>query len=158
MSECPERSVVRIVRERQDFPGLGDFECEIADIVRRQIVFGFQAEFSHPSRYTSDMIRPATPPADIDAILALTAGTGFFKPLEVETLEDVLTDFFDHNYEFGHRCFVWDEAGSVRGYVYYAPEEMTERRLQIWAHPAWAGTLIGLLAVFWIGRKAAGVF
>ena len=38
------------------------------------------------------------------------------------------------------------------------PEEMTERRLQIWAHPAWAGTLIGLLAVFWIGRKAAGVF
>lgn len=38
------------------------------------------------------------------------------------------------------------------------PEEMTERRLQIWAHPAWAGTLIGLLGVFWIGRKAAGVF
>jgi uncharacterized membrane protein len=38
------------------------------------------------------------------------------------------------------------------------PEEMTERRLQIWAHPAWAGTLIGLLVIFWIGRKAAGVF
>ncbi len=37
-------------------------------------------------------------------------------------------------------------------------EEMTERRLQVWAHPAWAGTLIGLLALFWIGRKAAGVF
>jgi hypothetical protein len=37
-------------------------------------------------------------------------------------------------------------------------EEMIERRLQIWAHPGWAGTLIGLLAVFWIGRKAAGVF
>ncbi|HEX2746462.1 MAG TPA: hypothetical protein VHM91_00575 [Verrucomicrobiales bacterium] len=37
-------------------------------------------------------------------------------------------------------------------------EEMIERRLQIWAHPAWAGTLIGLLAIFWIGRKAAGVF
>ena len=37
-------------------------------------------------------------------------------------------------------------------------EEMIERRLQIWAHPGWAGTLIGLLAIFWIGRKAAGVF
>lgn len=35
---------------------------------------------------------------------------------------------------------------------------ITERRLQIWAHPAWAGTLIGLLTAFWIGRKAAGVF
>jgi hypothetical protein len=38
------------------------------------------------------------------------------------------------------------------------PEEMIERRLPLWAHPAWAGTLIGLLGVFWIGRKAAGVF
>jgi hypothetical protein len=38
------------------------------------------------------------------------------------------------------------------------PQEMTERRLQLWAHPAWAGILIGLLTVFWIGRKAAGVF
>lgn len=37
-------------------------------------------------------------------------------------------------------------------------EEMTERRLQIWGHPAWAGLLVTLLGVFWIGRKAAGVF
>lgn len=37
-------------------------------------------------------------------------------------------------------------------------EELIERRLQIWAHPGWAGALVGLLAVFWIGRKAAGVF
>ena len=38
------------------------------------------------------------------------------------------------------------------------PQEMTERRLQLWAHPAWAGILIALLAAFWIGRKAAGIF
>jgi hypothetical protein len=37
-------------------------------------------------------------------------------------------------------------------------EKMIERHLQIWAHPVWAGVLITLLAVFWIGRKAAGVF
>ncbi len=37
-------------------------------------------------------------------------------------------------------------------------EEMTERRLQVWAHPGWAGVLVALLATFWIGRKAAGVF
>lgn len=36
--------------------------------------------------------------------------------------------------------------------------ELTERRLQLWAHPAWAGFLILLLTLFWIGRKAAGVF
>lgn len=38
------------------------------------------------------------------------------------------------------------------------PQEMIERRLQIWAHPAWAGSLIALLVIFWVGRKAAGVF
>ena len=39
------------------------------------------------------------------------------------------------------------------------PEEKPiERRLQIWAHPIWAGLLVLLLAIFWIGRKVAGVF
>jgi hypothetical protein len=38
------------------------------------------------------------------------------------------------------------------------PEEMTERRQPIWAHPGWAGAIVTLLAIFWIGRKAAGVF
>lgn len=37
-------------------------------------------------------------------------------------------------------------------------EEPIERRVKIWAHPIWAGILILLLTVFWIGRKSAGVF
>jgi hypothetical protein len=37
-------------------------------------------------------------------------------------------------------------------------QKLIERRFQIWAHPVWAGTLIALLAIFWIGRKIAGVF
>lgn len=36
--------------------------------------------------------------------------------------------------------------------------EPQERRVQIWAHPGWAGLLVVLLGVFWAGRKAAGVF
>lgn len=36
--------------------------------------------------------------------------------------------------------------------------EPLERRVPIWAHPAWAGTLILLMGVFWVGRKAAGTF
>ena len=31
------------------------------------------------------------------------------------------------------------------------------RRIRIWAHPAWAGTIIGLLGLFWVGRKLVGV-
>jgi ribosomal protein S18 acetylase RimI-like enzyme len=78
------------------------------------------------------MIRPATE-ADTPALLALTAGTGFFKPMEVETLEEVLNDYFASNRDdFGHRCFVWEEAGSVRGYVYHAPEEMSDRTWYVW--------------------------
>jgi hypothetical protein len=36
--------------------------------------------------------------------------------------------------------------------------EPQERRVPIWAHPAWAGFLVVLLGVFWVGRKLAGAF
>ncbi len=31
------------------------------------------------------------------------------------------------------------------------------RRIRLWAHPAWAGTMVVLLLVFWAGRKLVGV-
>ena len=31
------------------------------------------------------------------------------------------------------------------------------RRIRLWAHPVWAGTLIGLLGIFWVARKLVGV-
>jgi uncharacterized membrane protein len=37
-------------------------------------------------------------------------------------------------------------------------QELEERRVQLWAHPAWAATLVLLMALFWAGRKAAGAF
>jgi uncharacterized membrane protein len=35
---------------------------------------------------------------------------------------------------------------------------LEERRIQLWAHPLWATTLVLLLGIFWGGRKAAGSF
>jgi hypothetical protein len=32
-----------------------------------------------------------------------------------------------------------------------------ERRLRLWCHPAWGATLLGLLTIYWIGRKIAGL-
>lgn len=78
------------------------------------------------------MIRSATE-ADTPAILALTAGTGFFKLMEVDTLAEVLGDYHNSNHDdFGHRCFVWEEAGHLLGYAYHAPEEMTDRTWYLW--------------------------
>jgi hypothetical protein len=36
------------------------------------------------------------------------------------------------------------------------PPEPAVRRKQIWASPYWAGTLLGLMGLFWIGRKTIG--
>lgn len=81
--------------------------------------------------YTAHMIRPATE-ADAPALLALSAGTGFFNALEIETLDGVLADYFASNRDdYGHRCFVLED-GAVRGYVYFAPEEMTDRTWYVW--------------------------
>jgi ribosomal protein S18 acetylase RimI-like enzyme len=72
------------------------------------------------------MLRPATA-ADTDALVTLTAGTGFFKPLELDALREVLDDYHGGNADLGHRCFVWEEAGARLGYVYHAPAPMTDR-------------------------------
>jgi ribosomal protein S18 acetylase RimI-like enzyme len=77
------------------------------------------------------IIRPVTD-ADTPAILALTAGTGFFKPTEVETLAEVLADYHDRYAAEGHRCLVWEDAGRMVGYVYHALEEMTDRTWCLW--------------------------
>jgi ribosomal protein S18 acetylase RimI-like enzyme len=76
------------------------------------------------------MLRPITP-ADTDAIVTLTARTGYFKPVEIETLREVLHDYHEKERENGHRAFAWDD-GHILGYVYHAPEEMTDRTWHLW--------------------------
>ncbi|MCI0699909.1 MAG: GNAT family N-acetyltransferase [Planctomycetia bacterium] len=71
------------------------------------------------------MLRPATP-ADTPALLVLTAETGYFKPMEVETLAEVMEDYYSEYQARGHRAFVWEVDGRILGYVYHAPEEMTD--------------------------------
>ena len=31
------------------------------------------------------------------------------------------------------------------------------RRIRLWASPFWAASMIGMLGVFWVGRKLVGV-
>ena len=51
-----------------------------------------------------------------------------------------------------------DPAAVIAAVAALPQPEPQERRIQLWAHPAWAGALILLLGIFWVGRKAAGTF
>ena len=72
------------------------------------------------------MIRPATP-ADTPALKALTAGTGVFKPHEIDVLQEVLDDFHAGHGNDQHAAVVLERDGWVVGYAYYAPDVMTDR-------------------------------
>ena len=71
------------------------------------------------------MIRPATP-ADTPDLRALTAGTGGFKPYEVEVLREVLDDFHAGAVGPDHAAVVAEQDGRIVGYAYYAPDVMTD--------------------------------
>src|SRR5919202_752398 len=72
------------------------------------------------------MIRPTTP-ADTPALLALTEGTGVFKPHEIEALDEVLSDYHAANHAEGHVAVTDERGGEGVGYAYYAPAAMTDR-------------------------------
>lgn len=77
------------------------------------------------------MLRPTTP-ADTPVLLALTAGTGVFKPHEVETLQEVLDDFHREGAEYGHVCLTLEDGGAAVGFVYFTPVAMTDRTWELW--------------------------
>jgi ribosomal protein S18 acetylase RimI-like enzyme len=72
------------------------------------------------------MIRPALP-ADTPTLKALTAGTGLFKPHEVEALQEVLDDYHSGRSGDDHVAIVEEHDGRLAGYAYYAPDIMTDR-------------------------------
>jgi ribosomal protein S18 acetylase RimI-like enzyme len=72
------------------------------------------------------MMRPVTP-ADTEALIELTAGTGYFKPVELVALREVLHDYHKEDQALGHRAFAWEVDGRILGYVYHAPTPMTDR-------------------------------
>ncbi len=72
------------------------------------------------------MIRP-TVPEDTPVLLELTAGTGVFKPLEIQALREVLDDYHATNRALGHRAATCEHGGTVTGFAYWAPAAMTDR-------------------------------
>ena len=77
------------------------------------------------------MLRPSEP-SETPALLAIAEGTGVFKPIEIQALAEVLGDYHAQEHANGHRCVTaWQDAQPI-GFVYWAPEEMTDRSWCLW--------------------------
>lgn len=78
------------------------------------------------------MIRP-TLPIDTPALLQITAQTGMFKPMEVETLREVL-DEYHATLPLGseHHCVTYERSAKPLGFAYAAPAAMTDRSWYLW--------------------------
>src|SRR5262245_2517223 len=77
------------------------------------------------------MIRP-TVAQDTAALLALTDGTGVFKPQELVALEEVLSDYHAAEHALGHRSITCEYQGQILGFAYYAPADLTDRTWYLW--------------------------
>jgi ribosomal protein S18 acetylase RimI-like enzyme len=71
------------------------------------------------------MIRPARP-EDTPTLLDIARGTGVFKPVEIDTLREVLDDYHAEAHAEGHRAVCYEQDGRVIGFAYYAPTAMTD--------------------------------
>jgi GNAT superfamily N-acetyltransferase len=78
------------------------------------------------SQAETTALRPSQP-ADSRALLAIAEGTGVFKPIEIQALEEVLSDYHEKERENGHRCVTAWQEGVPIGFVYWAPTPMTDR-------------------------------
>ncbi|MCZ2340361.1 MAG: GNAT family N-acetyltransferase [Bacteroidales bacterium] len=74
-----------------------------------------------------------TTPDDSSVLVTLAAGTGVFKPLEIDTLAEVLDDYHAVcQTEYGHLACTLTVDEVPAGFVYLAPVAMTDRTWEIW--------------------------
>jgi GNAT superfamily N-acetyltransferase len=83
------------------------------------------------NRAEVEELRPSQP-ADSRALIALAEDTGVFKPIEIQALEEVLTDYHAREQANGHRCLTAWRGEEPIGFVYWAPAAMTDRTWHLW--------------------------
>lgn len=77
------------------------------------------------------MIHPCEE-ADTDHLLALAAGTGVFEDHEIETLDEVLSDYHSQMQDYGHICITLQDDTAILGFAYFAPVAMADRTWELW--------------------------
>lgn len=79
------------------------------------------------------MFRPTTPD-DTASLLNAARGTEVFYPHEIETLEEVLADYYREGEEYSHLSLSWFPGPDqpAAGLVYLAPVAMTHHTWELW--------------------------
>lgn len=98
----------------------------------------------HPPDRPDPGIRP-TVAADTDELVAIAAGTGVFKPLELVTLRELLGEYHAADEPGGHAAVTLERDGRPAGFAYFAPTAMTDRTWHLyWIIVRKAGQAKGL--------------
>ena len=109
-----------------------------------------------PSEPGDHLLRLTAPEAGsaLDAVISVQGATREKRghPAKVDVLREIA------QLTRGRLIESSDPAAVIAAIAALPPPPAQERRVQLWAHPAWAGLLVFLLGVFWAGRKAAGFF
>ena len=72
------------------------------------------------------MIRP-TQPDESETLVEMAVATGFFKPIEIDALRLVLSDYHAGTAGPGHVAVTFEMDGRPLAFAYYAPNVMTDR-------------------------------
>jgi GNAT superfamily N-acetyltransferase len=69
---------------------------------------------------------------DVEPLVELTEATGFFKPLEIETLREVFDDYFEGIAAEADVCATLERDGVLLGFTYFGPAPMTDGSWDLW--------------------------
>lgn len=69
---------------------------------------------------------------DVPTVIELTRGTSVFKPLEIDTLQELIDDYFREEQFEDHRCVTIRHDDRLAGFCYFAPTAMTEGTWQMY--------------------------
>jgi hypothetical protein len=73
------------------------------------------------------------------------------QPANAQILGEIAALTRGANYSIG-------EMEKMAGQIALLPEpKPVERRIRVWSEPAWGGTILLLLTIYWVGRKWAGL-
>jgi ribosomal protein S18 acetylase RimI-like enzyme len=64
--------------------------------------------------------------SDIPHIISVTEATGAFLPYEIQTLEEIMGDYFKDPEGSGYYFYLAEQDGEVAGYLCYGPTPVTQ--------------------------------